>query len=115
MTDALAVAAATWYTQCFQIKRTNGFYERGIYRRVNSELTWAKGNIQPASKLDVERLPEGSRADGALTAFADVTLRTTEAPNEVADRVLYQGVEYEVSGVERWPSYNRYVWTKVGQ
>jgi len=115
MNDALKEAAGFWYTQCFQIKRIAGFYDRGEYVRLQPSLSWAQGNIQPAGKLDIERLPEGARADGALTVFTDACLQTAEAPNQVADRVLYKGVEYEVSGVERWPTYNRYVWTKVGQ
>lgn len=115
MTDALQAAASSWYTQCFQVKRVDGFYDQGVYQRLTPQLSWAKGNIQPASQLDVERLPEGARADGALTVFTDADLRTTEAPNQVADRVFVQGVEYEISTVERWPAYNRYTLTKVGQ
>ena len=115
MTLALRAAAETWYVHCFQRVRTNGFYERGIYRRINSEVTSHRGNVQPATGKDIARLAEGSRADGALTVFCDVEMRTAESPNQVADRVLYNGTEYEVSNVERWHVYSRYTLTKVGQ
>ena len=115
MSDQLAGAAQIWYVHCYQAKRTEGFYERGIYQRNSSALSWHQGNIQPASKAQIERLPEGGRADGAITIYTQSTHRTAAAPNDLADRVLYQGVEYEISAVEHWPAYNEYLCTKVGQ
>lgn len=108
-------AAAIWYVHCFQLIRTEGFYDRGVYQRINTEVSSHKGNVQPAQQADIDRLPEGSRTDGAVTLFTDLALRTSESPNAIADRIMYQGVEYEVSGVERWPSHSRYTLTKVGQ
>jgi hypothetical protein len=115
ITAQLAGAASTWYRDCFQLKRSNGFYEKGVYRRINSELSNHRGNIQPASKAQVERLPEGMRADGAISIFTDLVMRTADPPNQVADRVMVKGIEYEVGDVERWASYNEYVCAKVGQ
>ena len=115
MTDALREALSQRHTKCFQLKRTNGFYERGIYRRIDSETTWESGDVQPASQAAIERLPEGSRTDGAITVFTHARMRTAASPNDVADRILYQGVEYEVSGEQIWPSDNVYTCTKVGQ
>lgn len=101
--------------QCYQILRTEGFYAQGVYQRTMTNTTWGRGNIQPASQRDVERLPEGARADGAVTLFTLDQLKTTESPNSVADRILVNGTEYEVSSGEYWPSHNRYLCTKVGQ
>ncbi len=108
-------AAAFWYRHPFQLLRRAGYYDRGVYQTRACAPTWHKGNFQPAGQRDVDRLPEGSRTDGAVVLFTDVELRTTDAPNAVADRVAYQGVTYEVSGLERWPSHKRYTLTKVGQ
>jgi hypothetical protein len=109
-------ALTTRHVHCFQVKRAKGFYDKGVYRRLGEpELIWARGDIQPASQEQVERLPEGARADGAITIFTLTHLRTSESPNSVADKVLYQGVEYEVSQAERWPSHHAYTCTKVGQ
>jgi len=115
MSDALREAAGQWHNQCYQLKRTTGFYERGVYIRAETDLTWQSGNVQPASQAAIERLPEGSRKDGAITIFTHADLRTAASPNDVADRIVYQGVEYEVGGEEKWPSHSRYTCTKVGQ
>ena len=108
-------AAKVWYNKAFQLKRTSGFYDRGVYQRRGTELSWHKGNFQPSGQRDIERLPEGSRADGSVVLFTCVSMRTAEAGQGVADRVLFKGTEYEVSTVEAWPSHYRYVLTKVGQ
>lgn len=111
----LTQAAARWYVHCFQVLRTEGFYDRGIYRKVKSETFFCKGNLQPASQAQVDRLPEGARRDGALTMYTKAQLRTADSPNTVADRVLYNGVEYEISGFEHWTSHSEYTLTKVAQ
>ena len=113
--SALRNAARRWYVHKFQVKRTEGFYVRGVYQKVRSELIWGCGNFQPASKKETERLPEGARVDGALTLYTDAQLRSVDSPNTVADRVLYNGIEYEVSTGEYWPSHNLFVVTKVAQ
>lgn len=111
----LAAAARTHYRHCYQCKRAQGFYDRGVYVRLTPDLTCHRGNFQPAAQKDIQRLPEGSRADGAVTLYSDVEHKTAEAPNQVADRILYNGTEYEVSTAEYWSSHNRYILTKVGQ
>lgn len=114
--NALQHAAASWYRHCFQLVRSHGFYDRGVYRKASTpDISWQRGNIQPASQGDIERLPEGTRSDGAVTVFTGAFMRTAAAPNQVADRIMFKGVEYEVSQVEYWASHNRYVCTKVGQ
>lgn len=113
--SVLATAAATWYRHCFQRIRSTGYYDRGSYVRADPDLSWHRGNIQPASQADVLRLPEGSRTDGAVVLFTDVEMRTYEAPNTLADRVMYGGVEYTVSNASVWESHKKYTLTKVGQ
>lgn len=115
MNGPLKGAAAVWYDQCFQLLRTTGWYDRGVYKRGTPTITMHMGRFQPASQRDIQRLPEGSRADGAVVLFTDCELRTTEADNQVADRIMYRSTEYEVSGVEEWESHGRYTLTKVGQ
>lgn len=115
MTNALANAAAGWYRHCFQLVRAEGFYQRGVYKRLAPRLSWQRGNIQPASQRDIERLPEGTRADGAIKVFSGVFMRTAEAPNQLADRIMYKGTEYEIGSASYWESHNVYVCAKVGQ
>jgi hypothetical protein len=96
--------------------RSEGFYHRGIYTKTGGgKPFWGRGNIQPASQKDTQRLPEGSRTDGVQTLFTDLQLRTVDSPNTVADRVMFNGTEYEVSTGEYWPSHNKFTLTKVKQ
>jgi hypothetical protein len=113
--SALKQAAGVWYRHRFQMVRAEGFYDNGTYKRLPPQLSWQRGNIQPASQRDVERLPEGARADGAVTVFSGALMRTHGSPNELADRIMYNGTEYEVSTAAYWESHNVYTCTKVGQ
>lgn len=111
----LSTAAALWYVHPFQLKRSSGFYDRGVYVRCEAKLSWHKGNFMPLGQAQVERLPEGARSEGAVTLYTDVALITADAPNQVADRVLRDGREYEVSSGQQWASHKWYVLTEVGQ
>lgn len=109
--------------QRFDIKRRTGFYEGGRYVKSEADTICARGNVQPSTLNDLKRLPEGSRTDGAITIFGAFCLETGErielknggAPNEVADRIVFDGIMYEVSGIGAWPQHRRYIATKAGQ
>ena len=115
MMGPLKAAAGVFHNAPFQLIRTTGFYDRGVYKRQEPTITWHTGDFQPAGERDIQRLPEGTRADGALVLFSCLELRTSESPNALADRVAYRGTMYEVSGVNDWQSHTRYTLTKVGQ
>lgn len=111
----LQAVTEIWYRDCFQIIRTEGYYDRGVYKKTGSKPMPGRGNIQPASQKDTERLAEGSRTDGAVSLFTSLVLRPVDSPNTVADRIMFKGIEYEVSTAEYWPAFNKYVCTKVAQ
>lgn len=113
--NPLATVAQRWYRHCFQLVRSEGFYNNGVYKRLAPQISWQRGNIQPAAQAEVERLPEGTRSDGAVTVFTAAFMRVAASPNQLADRIMYKGTEYEVSSAEYWESHNRYVCAKVGQ
>lgn len=101
---------------CFIRIRPKGFYSSGVFVPTTPEESFCRGNIQPASQEDIERLPEGARSDGAVTVFTLADLKTAEvSPTKVADRIRHDDTLYEVSSVSHWPSNNRVVCTKVGQ
>ena len=103
--NPLATVAQRWYRHCFQLVRSEGFYNNGVYKRLAPQISWQRGNIQP----------EGTRSDGAVTVFSAAFMRVAASPNQLADRIMYKGTEYEVSSAEYWESHNRYVCAKVGQ
>lgn len=115
--SVLTGAAKLWYKHAYQLKRVGGFYDQatGHYVRLPPEYSWHKGNFMAASQAQIERLPEGSRTDGAVTLYTGTELRTAESPNQVADRVMFEGTEYEVTSGQRWASHNWYILTKAGQ
>lgn len=101
---------------CFIRIRAQGYYSNGVWRGTTPEESFCKGNVQPASQADIERLPQGARADGAVTVFTTADLVTTEGgQNEIADKIRHDGTLYEVSRVTHWPDFNRAVCAKVGQ
>lgn len=115
MMSVLGGAARMFYRHSFQVKRTAGFYDKGHYVKLDPAFFWAKGNFMAPSQKQIQRLPEGSRADGSQALYTAAELITAESPNQPADRVLFNGIEYEVTSGERWASHNWYIVTKVGQ
>lgn len=115
--SVLAGAARMFYRHSFQLKRMAGFYDQatGHYVKLDPAFSWHRGNFMPASQVQIQRLPEGSRADGSQSLYTAAELITAESPNQIADRVMFNGVEYEVTAGERWASHNWYIVTKVGQ
>jgi hypothetical protein len=67
------------------------------------------GSFQPLKQSEQRLLPEGTRADGAAKIFTSTKLRTVEASeSKKADRLWYDGVEYEVVVVDNWSSLGDY-------
>ena len=109
--------------QAFDVIRRSGFYEQGRYVTRDDETIHARGNVQPATADDLKRLPEGSRTDGTISIWGAFRLDTCclfelkngGAPNEVPDRIVYDGAVYEVQTAEHWPRHSRYLCSKAKQ
>lgn len=106
--------------------RRSGFYDRGRCRPSDADPVPIMANVQPAPRDVVQRLPEGSRADGAIVLFAIRGLRelgelrvaaaaTSTSPEVLGDKLVVDGVEYVLEAVERWGNHRRYVATRHGQ
>lgn len=64
-----------------------------------------KGTWQPASGSALQLLPEGKRSREVYKCFAPIALAFTAADDEKGvsgDRIIYEGVEYEVSAAAKW-------------
>lgn len=109
--------------QRFDLVRRSGFYEGGRYTATADDPVCCRANIQPATPNDLKRLPEGSRTDGAVAVWGAFCVETGErielknggAPNEVPDRITFDGIEYEITAIGAWAQHRRYVATKAGQ
>lgn len=79
-----------------------------------------EGSFQPITGQDLQRLPEGQRADATIALFTDSELLTGKVPGTRPDHVIprgkvYEGVLFEVQSWQPWPNHHRYLLIKVGQ
>lgn len=100
---------------CVEVIERTGVYDRGRYSRTDAEPKQLFGNIQPAPRSTIERLPEGTRRDGAVVFFTLGTLNLASSPDGVSDLVRFDGTEYEVAAEEKWRNHRRYTLTRHGQ
>lgn len=76
---------------------------------IAAELIPAVASVQPATQSELEHLPEGLRAKGWMTYFGPVRVQTVDtAATRVADRVRYNGQEYQVESVDDWSQAGYY-------
>ncbi len=60
-------------------------------------------SISPMTGADLQRLPEGQRAEGTVLIITPEKLLTVDASEcRIADRVNYLGIDYQVSQVNDW-------------
>jgi hypothetical protein len=103
--------------QSLEVIRDGGFFDKGRYVEEKAGRFTIRGNVQPAPSQSIQRLPEGSRKEGAIALFTLAELRTAKAGDggHNADRVVFCDREYEIATVEIWPRHRRYVATRFGQ
>ncbi len=78
-------------------------YEAGRLQGVGRSTFKIVASIQPATSQDLLRLPEGERTSVRIVVYTAAELRTAVAPGgPPADRISYQGDEYEVEKSDRW-------------
>lgn len=60
-------------------------------------------SVQPMSQKQLARLPEGTRAEGAVAVYSKQPLRTVrQSDARQADEFCYNGVDYQVQSVDDW-------------
>lgn len=76
-------------------------------------------SFQPMSQRQLDRLPEGMRNKGACEVFSPVEIHTVEtSENRVPDRLIVNGISYQVDLVDDWSTiagYWRATVTKLGR
>ena len=108
-------------------RREPGKVVRGRYQRgAVSETFPASGSLQPMTPRDLERLPEGTRTNGAKKLYTTCKLLVGEVPNkgqegdqfQESDHITFEGEDYEVKGEDDWGSqagYFKFFLIKAGQ
>ncbi len=91
--------------------------EDGRYRFGATHTFRVRASIQPLTGEELLRLPEGERTRERIVVFTARRLKTaTQAEAASADRVEYQGNQFEVESVESWNerfSYFRCIAAKI--
>jgi hypothetical protein len=107
------------FSHCFTVIRQEpGEYVQGRYKKTAARRFEARGSIQPAAPEEIALLPEGVRADGAVTIWTECELLIGSSRERLPDHVLFQGTEYEVRAEADWlhhGAFRRYVAGKAGQ
>ncbi|KKM68183.1 hypothetical protein LCGC14_1463380 [marine sediment metagenome] len=105
---------------CVRVERDAGYFDNGRWINADPERFEFQANVQPSTARTIERLPEGSRSQGAKTIYpapGSGTLRTADAGDDGynADQVTIDGRVYEIAMVEAWRQHTSYVATRLGQ
>ena len=105
---------------CVDAIRDAGYFDKGRWIDAPPITFDFKAGVQPAPPEMIQRLPEGSRAEGAKVIFPEPSapaLRTAKSGDigHNADRLTIDGQQYEVALVEPWRQHTRYGVTRFGQ
>lgn len=85
------------------VTRTNGHAVVGS----TTSVTLDPVAVTPTRGKDLDALPDGQRANGAITIYATQELRTASA-GLMADRVTYAGELWEVQTAQPWDAQAGY-------
>ncbi len=91
-----------------KVKRIQkGAYDsQGIYVAGKTQTFDIQASVQPLGGKEMQYLSEGTRFKEGLKLYTDTKLRVvSEDKSAPADRVVIDGIEYEVSSVQDWSQH----------
>lgn len=100
---------------CVEIVPRSFVLDNGRYIKTDGQSCEVRGNVQPAPRDVVQRLPEGTRTDGARVFFTTAALTIADSPDKLSDIARFDGIEYEVAAVAPWRNHRAYTLTRHGQ
>lgn len=90
-------------TEPFTVERRNaGQVINGRHVRADARFFKGTGAIQNSDADTIAMLPEGTRADDAVTIWTTAQLRTAKDNAHEADKVTARGDVWEVHAVKTW-------------
>lgn len=92
------------FGQLLQVTRfSGGSYVNGSYVAGTSTTFLVIMAIMPLTEKELLALPEGERTRRQMKGYLVEELKTVDtSDSKKADRVTYDGVDFEVQGVEKW-------------
>ena len=80
-----------------------GTYTSGTYGAGSTSTFDVVMAIMPLSEKELLAQPDGERTKRQMKGYTTTLLQTVEtSQSDKADLVSYEGISYEVQGVERW-------------
>lgn len=98
------------FAQVFAILRTEGSWQEGVFIPGTPASIPVRGTITVASAKDLEMIPEGDRAGGAMSFYSPVELYITRAGESpgISDKIRWRGDTYKIIQVNPWIDYGYY-------
>ncbi|MCL2829843.1 MAG: hypothetical protein FWD77_03775 [Betaproteobacteria bacterium] len=104
------------FASAFELIRSSGGFENeGEYVAAPGQPEKRIGVVQPAKAEDVAQfLPEGERANRAITVYCRQELRHSDGEGADSDAILWNGQRWRVIGVRNWSGEGFWQATAVG-
>ena len=104
MSDVVEDMFTDFYTVT---RRSPSAYVLGKLQPSTTSTLTISACVQPIAGIDLQRLPEGMRVDGALSLWTTTPL-FTKGPAQDPDFVAVEGETFEVATVEPWGMVGNY-------
>lgn len=104
------------FAQSWTVMRSSGTFARGGYVATACPIIFY-GIIQPATTQDIQQVPEGDRATGAMSFISEQRMYTTNATASnknggLSDTICWNGNIYKIVSVDPWKDFG--FWKAVG-
>lgn len=90
-------------TKELTVKRPQGITNnKGVLEETSEETFNIVGSVQVDAPDTMERQTEGRESKRGYVIYTDTPLKTSDEGSNGADKVVYDGKEYEVTNVSNW-------------
>jgi hypothetical protein len=101
------------FAQSFVVIRSTGSFQAGGWQNTTQNMTMY-GVIEVADSHELEMVPEGDRAKGAMMFHTELPLYVTNADPQLSatghlsDQITWRGNNYRLMSVRRWSDFGYY-------
>lgn len=106
--DDMSDVVESMFTDFYTVtRRSPSAYVAGRLQPATTSTLTISACVQPIAGIDLQRLPEGMRIDGALSLWTTTPLFTKGAAQD-PDQMVVEGETFEVATVEPWGVVGNY-------